>query len=283
MILKKSLESWLVNSVILVLVVFWVILPLVSGFGMAFMPAEELYKVPPNIIPRNPTLVNFKRVITVLNIPRLYFNTIVSSGMAIVGTLFFATLAGYAFAKFRFFAKDKLFILCVLKLMVPEAALVIAWFYIIGTLKLVDSIYAIALPNIIGAWTIFFMRQYIYSVPDALIDAARIDGCSEMKVFFSIILPLIKPAIGAVIIINVMTSWNWFLWPLVVLQSNDNFTMNLGVHWIRWWDAVQGGGIPTDYGSLMAVCFLYIAPILVFYLIFQRLFVESVSLSGLKE
>jgi len=282
MISKKSLESLLISVGILALVVFWVIIPWMYGFGMAFMPKEELYKVPPNIIPHNPTLANFKKVMRFLNIPALYLNTIVSAGVAVVCTLFFSTLAGYAFAKLRFFAKNELFTLCILKLMIPEAALVIPWFYIVGTLGLIDNIYAIALPSLIGAWSIFLMRQYIYSIPDDLINAARIDGCSEIGVFLRIILPVIKPAIGAVVIVNFMYAWNWFLWPLVVLQSNDKFTMNLGLHFIRWLE-MGAGENPTDYGALMAISFLYTMPFIVFYLIFQRFFVESITLTGLKE
>ncbi|MBA7704745.1 L-arabinose transport system permease protein AraQ [subsurface metagenome] len=126
------------------------------------------------------------------------------------------------------------------------------------------------------------MRQYIYSIPDDLINAARIDGCSEIGVFLRIILPVIKPAIGAVVIVNFMYAWNWFLWPLVVLQSNDKFTMNLGLHFIRWLE-MGAGENPTDYGALMAISFLYTMPFIVFYLIFQRFFVESITLTGLKE
>ncbi len=279
---KISLTNALINLGILVLIVFWVVIPLMYGFGMAFMPKEELYKVPPNIIPRNPTLANFKTVMESLNIPLLYLNTIISATIAVVCTLFFSTLAGYSFAKLRFFAKNELFTLCILKLMIPEAALVIPWFYIVGNLGLIDSIYAIPLPSLIGAWSIFLMRQYIYSVPTDLIDAARIDGSSEIGIFFRIILPVIKPAIGAAIIINFMYAWNWFLWPIVVLQSNDNFTLNLGLHFIRWLE-MGGGESPTDYGALMAISFIYTVPFVIFYLIFQRFFVESITISGMKE
>lgn len=279
---RKSLKSWLINIAILGLIIFWVIIPWMYGFGMAFMPKEELYKVPPNIITRNPTLANFKTVMESLSISHLYLNTLVSAGMAVVCTLFFSTLAGYAFAKLRFFAKNELFTLCILKLMIPEAALVIPWFYIVGKLGLIDRVAAIALPSLIGVWSIFFMRQYIYSVPNDLIDAARIDGCSEMGVFLRVILPVIKPAIGALIIVNFMFAWNWFLWPLVVLQSNKNFTMNLGLHFIRWLE-MGGGENPTDYGALMAISFLYTMPFMVIYLIFQRFFIESITLTGLKE
>jgi len=279
---RKSLKSWLINIVILALIAGWIIIPWMYGFGMAFMPNEELYKIPPNIIPRNPTLANFRTVMETLSISRLYLNTFVSAGMAVTCTLFFSTLAGYAFAKLRFFAKNELFMLCILKLMIPEAALVIPWFYIVGKLGLIDTVTAIALPSLIGVWSIFFMRQYISSIPNTLIDASRIDGCSEMGVFWRIILPVIKPAIGALIIVNFMFAWNWFLWPLVVLQSNTNFTMNLGLHFIRWLE-MGGGENPTDYGALMAISFLYTMPFMIIYLIFQRFFIESITLTGLKE
>lgn len=279
---KKSLEFVLINVGILALVLLWVIIPLMYGFGMAFMPKKELYKVPPNIIPYNPTLTNFKTVFKYLNIPLLYFNTIATAVIAVACTLFFSTLAGYCFAKLRFFARNELFILCISKLMIPEAALVIPWFYIIGNLGLINNIYAMPLPFLIGAWSIFFMRQYIDSIPNSLIDAARIDGASEIGIFGRIILPLIKPAIGATTIINFMYCWNWFLWPIVMLQSNKKFTMNLGLQAIRWLES-GGGENPTDYGALMAISLLYSVPFIILYLFFQRFFVESITLTGMKE
>lgn len=264
------------------LIVFWIIIPLMYGFGMAFMSRQEIYKVPPNIIPHNPTLINFKTIAEFLNIPRLYVNTVLSAGMAVICTLFFSTLAGYAFAKLRFFGKNGFFTLIVLKLMIPEAALVIPWFYFMGNLGLIDTVPAIALPWLIGAWSIFFMRQYIYSIPDSLIDAARIDGCSEMGIFFRIILPLVKPAIGAATIVTFMFAWNWFLWPIVILQSNEKFTMNLGLHFVRWLEST-GAEAPTNYGALMALSFLYITPFIIVFLIFYRFFVESITLTGMRE
>jgi len=277
---KKALPNILINVAILALVTFWII-PLVYGFGMAFMPDSEIYKVPPNIIPHNPTLAHFKTVISYLNIPLLYFNTIVSAGIAVVFTLLFSTLAGYAFAKLRFFGRDKLFLFCILKLMIPEISLVVGWYYITGTLGLYDTIYAVPLPFLIGAWSIFFMRQYISSIPDELIDAAKMDGCSHIKIFLRIILPLIKPAIGALIIINLMYAWNWFAWPITVLESTNNFTMNLGLQTIRWMEAGSGDS-PINYGALMAISFLYAMPFLIFYFIFSRFFIESISLTGMK-
>jgi ABC-type glycerol-3-phosphate transport system permease component len=273
----------LINIFIIFLVVVWVIVPLLYGFSMAFMPQKELNKVPPSLYPHEPSLVNFERVVREgLYIGSLYWNTFITATVAVITTLFFSSLAGYAFAKFKFFARDQLFILVILKLMIPEAALVIAWFYITGTIGMLDNVFAIVLPSLIGAWSIFFMRQYIQSVPDSLIDSARIDGAREIRIFFSIIVPVIKPAVGAAIIINYMYAWNWFLWPLVVLQTNENFTMNLGLNFIRWIE-MGGGENPTDYGAVMAMSFLYTVPFVIIYFIFQRFFVESITLTGLKE
>ncbi len=229
---KRPLGVALINVFILLLLLVWVIIPLVYGFGMAFMPGDELYKIPPNLYPHKPTLRNFQKVIEAgLNLAALYWNTFITATVAVITTLFFSTLAGYAFAKFRFFARDQLFILVILKLMIPEAALLIPWFYIVATIGMMDNIFAIVMPSLIGAWSIFFMRQYIQSVPDSLIDSARIDGAGELRIFGQIIVPVIKPAIGAAVIINYMYAWNWFMWPLVILQTNDNFTMNLGLHY----------------------------------------------------
>ncbi len=280
---KRPLGVALINVFILLLLLVWVIIPLVYGFGMAFMPGDELYKIPPNLYPHKPTLRNFQKVIEAgLNLAALYWNTFITATVAVITTLFFSTLAGYAFAKFRFFARDQLFILVILKLMIPEAALLIPWFYIVATIGMMDNIFAIVMPSLIGAWSIFFMRQYIQSVPDSLIDSARIDGAGELRIFGQIIVPVIKPAIGAAVIINYMYAWNWFMWPLVILQTNDNFTMNLGLNFIRWLES-GGGDAPTDYGTVMAMSMLYTVPFVIIYFMFQRFFVESITLSGLKE
>jgi len=280
---KSPIAVGLINLFILVLLLVWVIIPLVYGFGMSFMPGDELYKIPPNLYPHKPTLENFQKVIEAgLNLPALYWNTFITATVAVITTLFFSSLAGYAFAKFRFFARDQLFILVILKLMIPEAALLIPWFYIVATIGMMDNIFAIVMPSLIGAWSIFFMRQYIQSVPDSLIDSARIDGAGELRIFGQIIVPVIKPAIGAAVIINYMYAWNWFMWPLVILQTNDNFTMNLGLNFIRWLES-GGGDNPTDYGTVMAMSMLYTVPFVIIYFVFQRFFVESITLSGLKE
>lgn len=280
---KSPVISWMINFFIVFLVAVWVIIPLLYGFGMAFMPNDELYKIPPNLYPHKPTLMNFIEVIQEgLNIVALYWNTFITATAAVATTLFFSSLAGYAFAKFRFFARDQLFILVILKLMIPEAALLIPWFYIVATIGMMDNIFAIVMPSLIGAWSIFFMRQYMQSVPDSLIDSARIDGAAELRIFAQIIVPVIKPAIGAAIIINYMYAWNWFMWPLVILQTNDNFTMNLGLNFIRWKE-MDGGENPTDYGATMAMSLLYTVPFVIVYFLFQRFFVESITLSGLKE
>jgi multiple sugar transport system permease protein len=280
---SKIWKTGLINLLIIALVAIWVVIPLLYGFGMAFMPRQELYKVPPSLYPHRISLEHFVTIKeSGIKLGRMYWNTFITATTAVLTTLFFSSLAGYAFAKFRFFARDQMFILVLLKLMIPEAALVIPWFYIVGTIGLLDNIFAIVLPSIFGAWSIFFMRQYIQSVPDSLIDSARIDGAGEMRIFLQIIIPSIKPAIGAAVIINYMYAWNWFLWPLVVLQSNDQFTMNLGLNFVRWLES-GGGEAPTNYGATMAMAMLYTVPFVIVYFAFQRFFVNSITLTGLKE
>ncbi len=280
---KGPIAVGLINLFILALLLIWIVIPLVYGLGMAFMPLDELFKIPPNLYPHKPTFAHFQYLVEAgLHLVALYWNTFITASVAVGTTLFFSSLAGYAFAKFRFFGRDQLFILVILKLMIPEAALLIPWFYIVATIGMLNNIFAIVMPSLIGAWSIFFMRQYIQSVPDSLIDSARIDGAGELRIFGQIIIPVIKPAVGAAVIINYMHAWNWFMWPMVILQTNDNFTMNLGLNFIRW-ERAGGGENPTDYGAIMAMSMLYTIPLIIVYFVFQRFFVESITLSGLKE
>lgn len=189
--------------------------------------------------------------------------------------LFFDSLAGYAFAKRRFPGRELFFWLMLSTLMVPIHVTVIPLFVVTNELGLVDSIWAVILPGTASAFGIFLMRQYIQTLPSELEDAARIDGCSELRVFINVILPLSVPALGALAIFTFVRHWNDFLWPLIALNRPQNYTLTVGV-------ANLQGEFATDYGVIFAGAALASLPMIIFFFLFQRAFVEGVRMGAVK-
>jgi len=189
--------------------------------------------------------------------------------------LFFDSLAGYAFAKRRFPGREVLFWLMLSTLMVPIHVTVVPLFIVTNSLRLVDTIWAVILPGTATAFGIFLMRQYIQTLPSELEDAARIDGCSELRVFTNVILPLSVPALGALAIFTFVRHWNDFLWPLIALNRPQNYTLTVGV-------ANLQGEFATDYGVIFAGAALASLPMIIFFFLFQRAFVEGVRMGAVK-
>ncbi|MGC8870085.1 MAG: carbohydrate ABC transporter permease [Brevinematia bacterium] len=277
---KMSME--IVRCILILLIIVFSIFPVIILILYSFRPYREIISIPTTILPREFTLDNFIGISKKIDILRMIFNSLMVAGLITVSTLFLGTLAGYAFAKYNFKGKEPVFLLIISKLMIPQIVLVIPWIYMIAKLALMDNLLAVILPNLTGAWTIFFMRQYISQISDDYFDAARVDGANELEIFFKIVLPLIKPAVATVIIINFLWGWNEFLWPMLVLTSKENFLLSIGVAYVKY-----SGGVLTEgtvnYAMLAAISLIYALPILLTYIILARQFVQSIVLSGLKK
>lgn len=271
----------IIRSLTILLIIILFILPLVLLILDAFKPYREIVSIPPTIIPKEFTLNNFIEIQNKIDLIRMSINTFIVASSITISTLFLGTLAGYAFAKLQFKGKEKIFILVMSKLMIPSIVLVIPWTFMMIRMGLIDSLLAVILPNLSGAWTIFFMRQYISQLPNELFDSARIDGAGELTIFFKIILPLIRPALATATIINFLWGWNEFLWPLLILTSKENFLLSIGVAFIKYSGGVMTEGT-VNYAMLAAFSLIYALPILLAYLLLARQFVQSIVLSGLK-
>jgi multiple sugar transport system permease protein len=274
-----------INHITRTVLIFIIIIISTSPLALlildAFKPNSEIIAIPPTILPKQFTLNNFVEIQKRIDLLRMTANTLVVAGSMTVSTLFLATLAGYAFAKFQFRGKGTVFLLMISKLMIPPVVLVIPWFFMITRMRLMDSLLAIILPNLTGAWTIFFMTQYISQLPNDLFDAARIDGAGELRIFLRVVLPLIKPALATAAIINFLWGWNEFLWPLLVLTSKENFVLSIGVAYVKHLGGIMTEGT-VNYAMLAAFSFIYAMPILLAYLVLARQFVQSMVLSGVK-
>jgi multiple sugar transport system permease protein len=278
---KENKIKNLIGNLIILLIIIIFMFPLIFLILSSFKPYREIVSIPPTIIPKEFTLNNFIEIQKKIDLIRMTINTFIVASLITVSTLFLGTLAGYAFAKLQFKGKEKIFVLIMSKLMIPTMVLVIPWTFMMMRIGLIDSLLAIILPNLSGAWTIFFMRQYISQLPNELFDSARIDGAGEFTIFLRIILPLIKPALATATIINFLWGWNEFLWPLLVLTSKENFLLSIGVAFIKYSGGVMTEGT-VNYAMLAAFSLIYSLPILLAYLLLARQFVQSIVLSGLK-
>jgi multiple sugar transport system permease protein len=194
---------------------------------------------------------------------------------AVAGNLVFCSLAGYAFARMRFFGRDVLFVALLATLMVPFQVTMIPTFLIVQKMGLVNSLPALIVPNLVTPFGIFLLRQFFRTLPIELEEAARMDGCSRLGVLVRVVLPLSMPALATLAIVTFLWTWNDFLWPLIVITSTSENTVQLGL-------AQFQGAHQTNWTLLMAGNVMALAPMLLVFIIGQRWFVQSLASTGLK-
>ena len=262
-----------VGAALSLLPVFWM-------FYTSFNPAEKLGAMlmgseRPDFLHADLTLLNYARIFANAPIGRWTLNSFVICSIITLGQLLFDSMAGYAFARKRFPGRRFLFWLVIGTMMVPVHILIVPLYIMMVKLHLVDTLWAAILPGLAGPFGIFFMRQYMLTIPTALEEAARIDGCSELQIFFRIILPISAPALGVLAIFLFISNWNSFLWPLLVLNSSDSFTLTVGLATLQDKHAL-------DYGLLMAGAVVASLPMFGVFLVFQHMFIRGVRMGALK-
>lgn len=249
--------------------------PLVWISLSSIKPPIEIISIPPTFFPKNPTLNNYKKVLEEIPFIRYYFNSIFVSSVVTASALFINSLAGYIFAKFKFFGKNVLFLIILATMMIPYQLTIIPLYFVMHYMNLVDTYGALIVPFLTGAFGIFLMRQFIGTLPNSLLDSARIDGCSEFGIFIKIILPLIKPALATLGIFIFLWNWNSYLWPLIVIDSEQIRTLPVGLALFKTEHIYR-------YGLILAGTVMTIGPIIGVFLFFQQWFIRGVSLTGIK-
>lgn len=271
------LQLGLMYAVLLAVSAF-MILPFLWMLRTSLLPQYEIFTHPPILVSPNMTLEFFRKVWFDFHGGRALFNTVFVAGSATLLQLFFSSLAGYAFAKFRFPAREPLFFLLLGTMIIPFAVIVVPLFVVIRELRWIDTYWALIIPGAASSFGIFFMRQYIaQGIESELLDAARIDGASEWGVYRRIVLPIIRPGLMALGLILFMTHWNSFLWPLVALRTPARFTLPLLIR------SMIGPAGFTAYNNLMAAAVISILPLLVIFVAFQRRFVEAITAGGVRQ
>ena len=236
---------------------------------------DEARHFPP-VLPSGIHWQNYTEALAAAPFGRFFLNTSIVTGVSVLGNLILCSLAGYAFARFRFFGREVLFIAILATLMIPFQVVMIPTFLIMRHLGLIDTLGALILPNLVTPFGIFLMRQFFKTMPDDLMHAARLDGLGEFEILWRIMVPQALPAMLAFGVISIVTHWNDFFWPFIVIQSGDLATPPLGTLFFRNEEA------GSDFGPLMAGTVVITAPLVLLFLAAQRRFIEGVTLSGMK-
>jgi len=277
---ENSVGRWSLTLVRYAIVIFGAIVmvtPFLWMINASLMTSAEITKQPPVLLPAEPQFENYSQVVDVLPFPRLYLNSLIITGGTVFGVLFTSSIAGFAFAKYQFPGKNVLFYLILATMMIPFFITLIPVFYIIRQLGWINSFQGIIIPGIFSAYGIFLMRQFITGIPDELLDAARIDGASEPRIYWQIILPLVRPALATLGTFTFIGSWNAFLWPLLVINNRDMMTVPLGLNSLRLFAAEA-----VNLNLLMAGTVLSVLPTLIIFVFLQRYFIRGIALTGLK-
>lgn len=262
-----------VLAVILFLGGLMMIFPFVWMVASSLKNAQDIYTL--SLIPPDPTLSNYQTVLQETSYIRWFANSLLVAGITTASVAFFDSLAGYTLAKFRFPGATLIFILILSTLMVPTEMLVIPWYVMSIEMSWTNSYWGIMFPGVISAFGVFLMRQFFMGVPNDLIDAARLDGFSEFRIFWKIALPLVKPAVAALCIFTFLGNWNAYIWPLIVIRSEEMRTLPVG---IAFFSSESG----SAFHLIMAAAALATIPVIIIFLIFQRHIIKGIALAGLK-
>jgi|SRR4051794_11543387 multiple sugar transport system permease protein len=272
--LNRPMHTWvrvLVCSVICLAMVF----PVYCMLIVAFTPKSELFNGSTHLWPASFTTDNFRHLFKTYPVDTWFVNSVTVASITTLLSVTVNLLAGYAFAKLRFFGKGALFLLILSTMMIPAQAIMIPQFRMVTSLGLFGTFWAVIIPSASTAFGIFLARQFMQSIPDELLEAARVDGASNLRIFLRIVLPLCKPLIAVMVLLAFMAQWNDFLWPLIVLKDPALYTLPVSLRFLQ-------GQYDANYGGLMAMALLTCLPLVVLFLALQRYFVQGLARSGLK-
>ena len=250
--------------------------PFIWMISTSFKSAESVFTFPPQWIPKHPTIEQYQTLFREVNFLQFFKNSVIVAFGITLFSLFLNSLGGFAFAKHKFPGREKIFALLLATMMVPGQITMIPVFLMLKTVGLINSYWGLIIPAGASAFGIFLMRQFITTIPTDLIESARIDGCSEFRIYWTIILPLCKPVLAALGIFTFMGSWNAFLWPLIIMIKENMYTLPVAL-------ANLSGQHATKFGLLMAGAVVVVIPVLIVFIVAQRYVIKGVAVTGLKQ
>jgi multiple sugar transport system permease protein len=278
-VMPKRINGHSLSTIIIfIIMAFFSLFSALPFIWMVMTSLRETYTLfilQTEFIPRSASLANYLRVFAESPFLKWLFNSTLVALTATFSNLLICSLAGYAFARLRFWGKDVLFILVIGTLMIPRLTTLIPLFLMLSKVGLVDTYGGLILPTAVDAFGIFLMRQFMLDLPIELEDAARIDGCSSFQIFWRIIIPLCKPALASLAIFIFMWNWNDFIWPLIITTSTEMRTVTVGI-------SIFEGRYLSNWGLVMAAATLAFIPMLIVFLALQRYFIQGISMTGIK-
>ena len=250
-------------------------LPFIQMFLTALTPASEMNKFPPSFFPAHLTFDGFVALFQRSDILLWMRNTIVVSSIGVLSHMVLCSLAGYGFARLKFRGRDLGFFAIVATIMIPTQLLMVPTYILFTRLGLIDTLGAAIVPWLASAFGIFLMRQFFLSLPVELEEAAMLDGCTRLQVFFRVVLPLARPALATLAIFTLLGAWNDLVWPLIAINNDQAFTLQLGITNFQ-------GARRTDWSLLMASNVVATLPLIAFFLVAQKQFLATMTFSGIK-
>lgn len=260
------------------MVLFWAtlsLMPFAFMVSTSFKPLNRVFTFPPQWIPDPFTWANYRTILNEIPYMRFFFNSAYTSVLVTVGATLVASLAAYAFARLRFPGRDKLFLVYLGTMMIPGQVTLLPIYIMVRQLGWLDSHLAIIVPGMFNAFGVFLLRQFFLSLPRELEEAALIDGCGYFRIFTTIILPLSKPGLTALLIFTFLEAWNSFMMPLIMISSEEKLLLTVGLSMLQ-------NLYVTNWSVLMAGSVLTLLPVIILFLVAQKQFIGGITLTGLK-
>jgi multiple sugar transport system permease protein len=267
---------WPARSVVWVLLLLGgvlMVLPFVYMLSTSLKQNVEVYQL--SLLPRAPTLANYRRLAAASGFPRWFLNSLVVAVLTTLSVLFFDSLVGYTLAKFRFRGRRVVFLAILSTLMIPTEMLVLPWYVMSKNLGWLDTYWGIMFPGMMTGFGTFLMKQFFEGVPDELLDAARVDGLGELGIWWRIAMPLVGPALSALAIFTFLGNWTAFLWPLISTTKRELYTLPVGL-------ASFSGEFQTEWEMVMTGASVATLPMLLVFIVLQKYIVSGVMLAGIK-
>ena len=263
---------------VLILIAISMLYPFFAMINLSFVDNSEIFSHAGRIFHPDMTLDNYKNVFNDIPLSLYFLNSLVVALITTIGQVIFASLAGYAFARMNFKYKNALFLIILITMLIPPQVNIIPLFFLMRELHLIDTYQALILPGLFGGFGIFLMRQYFLGLPKDLEESAKIDGCNLFESFFKIALPLALPAVATLSIFTFVTTWNSFMWPLIVTNSESMRTLPVGL-------AIYKGSFReiTLWAELLACSVICTVPVIGVFLLGKKYFISDILQGGVKE
>jgi len=272
----KQERSLLVPYLVLTIASIISVFPFVWTFIASTHTNTEIFQISKAFIPGTNFFKNYKSLMSFSNIWRNLYNSVYIALLYTILVCLIDAMAGYAFAKYDFKGRDIIFFICVCSMFIPQQVTLVPLFIQLSSMNLISNPWAVILPALANIFGVFLMRQNFVAFPNEMIEAARIDGANDFLIFFRIAVPTVKPAFASLAILSFVQQWGNYLWPLIVLNTKESFTIPLVLALMR------AGGTIVDYGAIMVGAVIALLPVLIFFLLFQRNFIEGIMSGAVK-